>query len=121
MTKRRERSAVVEFTPAPRPKRPDLEADVKDYFTKRVHALGGEIRKVQWEGRRKAPDNFVMLPGSQPNFWVEFKRPGWKMNAHIEAQFREHDLMRKYDEIVHVISTRAMADAALLPWGRNRK
>lgn len=112
---------MVEFTPAPRPKKVDLEADVESYFVARVEALGGEVRKVQWLGRKNAPDRFVMLPGSQPNFWAELKRPGWKMNPHVAAQFREHDLMRKYDEIVHVISTRAMVDAALLPWGRNRK
>lgn len=112
---------MVEFTPAPRPKRPDLEADVEAYFTKRVVALGGEVRKVAWVGRRNAPDKFAMLPGSFPNFWVEFKRPGFTMNAHVEAQFREHDRMRALGEIVHVISTKAGADAALLPWGRNRK
>lgn len=112
---------MVEFTPAPRPKRPDLEADVEAYFVAKVQALGGEVRKVQWLGRKNAPDRFVMIPGSRPNFWVELKRPGFVVNAHVRRQFAEHDLMRSYDEIVHVISTRAMVDAALLPWGTNRK
>lgn len=112
---------MVEFTPAPRPVRRDLEADVEGYFVARVEGLGGEVRKVQWVGRKNAPDRFVMIPGSFPNFWAELKRPGFVINAHVRRQFAEHDRMRACGEIVHVISTRAMADAALLPWGSNRK
>lgn len=109
---------MVEFTPAPRPQRPVLEADVEDYFVKRVEALGGEVRKVAWIGRKNAPDRFVMLPGHTPNFWAEIKRPGYVVNAHVEAQVREHDRMRSYDEIVHVIDTFAKADAVLAPYSK---
>lgn len=98
----------------------DAERDVVAYLVKRVKALGGEVRKVAWVGRNKAPDLFVMIPGSQPNFWAECKRPGYKVNPHVLAQRREHDRMRGYDEIVHVLDSREAVDAALLPWGRNR-
>lgn len=95
-----------------------LERDVEAYLVKRVKEIGGEIRKVGWIGRRGAPDRFVMTPGSRPNFWVELKAPGKKPEPH---QQREIERLQKYDEIVHVIDSFALVDAALLPWGRNRK
>lgn len=95
------------------------EAQVEAYFCKQVKAMGGEVRKVGWIGRRSAPDRFVMLPGSRPNFWTELKRPGYKVTPHVEAQIREHERMRAYDEIIHVISTYAEADAVLAPYRGN--
>lgn len=112
---------MVQFDPRPRPPKVILEADVEEYLVKAVKALGGEVRKVAWIGRAKAPDRFVMLPGSTPNFWAEVKRPGYVHNAHVEAQEREHAIMRTLDEIVHVLDSFDAVDAALLPWGRNRK
>jgi hypothetical protein len=38
------------------------ERDIERHLVKRVKALGGEVRKVQWVGRRGAPDRLVMLP-----------------------------------------------------------
>lgn len=38
------------------------ESDIEDHLVKRVKAMGGEVRKVQWIGRRGAPDRLVMLP-----------------------------------------------------------
>lgn len=94
------------------------ESQVEAYLVERVKALGGEVRKVGWIGRRGAPDRFVMMPGSQPNFWVELKAPGKKPEPHQE---REIARLTSYDEIVHVIDSYELVDAALLPWGRNRK
>jgi hypothetical protein len=78
-----------------------LERDIEAYLVSRVEALGGEVRKVQWVGRRGAPDRLVMMPersrgdlinrpltamavhvGSIPDMkpaesiWVEVKAPG---------------------------------------------
>lgn len=39
------------------------ERDIEKHLVQRVKALGGEVRKVQWPGRRGAPDRLVMLPG----------------------------------------------------------
>lgn len=39
------------------------ERDIEKHLVQRVKALGGEVRKVQWIGRRGAPDRLVMLPG----------------------------------------------------------
>lgn len=38
------------------------ESDIEKYLVARVKALGGEVRKVKWIGRRGAPDRIVMLP-----------------------------------------------------------
>lgn len=90
-----------------------LESAVEAYFVKRVKALGGEVRKVQWVARRKAPDRFAMFPDTSPNFWAEIKRPGYERNPHTEAQEREHNRMRAMGEIVHVLDSFDAVDAAL--------
>ena len=81
----------------------DIEADL----VKRVKALGGEVRKVQWIGRRGAPDRLVMLPfddnkGSETTIWVELKAPGKRPTV---QQLREHDRMRAMGQRVEVIDS----------------
>ena len=90
------------------------ERDVVAYLVKRVKALGGEVRKVAWIGRKLAPDLFVFLPGGNSlNFWAEAKRPGYRVTPHVINQRREHDRMRGYGEIVYVLDSREAVDAAL--------
>lgn len=98
-----------------------LERDIEAYLVKRVEALGGGVRKVQWLGRNSAPDRFVMLP---PKFvreagdvlvydalgvWVELKNPDtiktFPADARERAQHREHERMRKMGQRVEVIGT----------------
>lgn len=84
----------------------DIEADL----VKRVKALGGEVRKVQWIGRRGAPDRLVMLPcspesnaqGMRSTVWVELKAPGKKATV---QQLREHDRMRAMGQRVEVVDS----------------
>lgn len=76
------------------------ESTVEAYLVKRVNALGGQVRKAQWLGRRGAPDRRVMLPGVC--VWVELKAPGKTLEPH---QKREHKRMRKYGEIVVTIDS----------------
>ena len=38
------------------------ESEIETYLVNRVKAMGGEVRKVKWIGRRGAPDRIVMLP-----------------------------------------------------------
>lgn len=102
------------------------ESDIEDYLVKRVKAMGGEVRKVQWIGRNGAPDRFVMLP---PKFvreefedlvgdvlvykglgvWVELKSPAtiktFPADARERAQAREHKRMREVGQRVEVIGT----------------
>lgn len=82
------------------------ERDIEAYLVKRVKALGGEVRKVQWIGRRGAPDRLVMLP--RVSVWVELKATGVAAEPH---QLREHARMRKMGQCVAVIdSVRGVED-----------
>lgn len=90
------------------------ERDIERHLVERVKALGGEVRKVQWIGRRGAPDRLVMLPNLTPeraqfpfgckarSAWVELKAPGVEPEAH---QLREHNRMRKKGQRVEVIDS----------------
>lgn len=78
------------------------ERDIENYLVKCVNAVGGEVRKVRWIGRRGAPDRCVMLPGK--TLWVELKAPGEKVKPH---QSREHERMRRLGQRVEVADSLA--------------
>ena len=87
------------------------ERDIERHLVKRVKELGGEVRKVQWIGRRGAPDRLVMLPEKHwvliasagvGAIWVELKAPGKKAEPH---QVREHERMRTMGQCVVVIDS----------------
>ena len=86
------------------------ESTVEAHLVRRVKALGGEVRKVQWIGRRGAPDRIVMVPGRHcytdytdpATVWVELKRPGEVAEPH---QQREHERMRKMGQRVEVLDS----------------
>lgn len=100
------------------------EADIERYLVKRVKAMGGEVRKVQWVGRRGAPDRLVMLPAATKTqtldcawcnpsgqaIWVELKAPGKKPRVN---QLREHDRMRSMGQRVMVIDSLEGVDEVL--------
>ena len=116
--------------------RPLRESDIEKYLVKRVKAAGGEVRKVQWIGRRGAPDRLVMLDparavallaaeaGVNEDYaaqllceligmvitWPELKAPGKKAEPH---QAREHERMRKMGQRVVVIDSLAGVDEVL--------
>jgi hypothetical protein len=98
-----------------RPKR-DLEESVEKYLVRRVREMGGEVRKVQWIGRKSAPDRLVLLPGARGG-WVELKRPGgaakFPVNAHERQQHEEHERMRRMGQEVYVIDSKDAVDALL--------
>jgi len=102
------------------------ESQVEKYLVKRVTELGGEVRKVQWVGRRSAPDRLVMLPsvaGLYPpwwvnrTIWVELKNPEtiktFPADARERAQAREHQRMRDLGQRVVVIGTIEQVDELL--------
>ena len=76
------------------------EQSIENYLVNRVRYAGGEVRKVNWVGRRGAPDRFVMLP--HRIVWVELKAPGKQPEPH---QLREHERMRRYGLDVVVIDS----------------
>lgn len=80
------------------------------YLDQKVRALGGEVRKVRWEGRRGAPDKRVML---DPPFWAELKKPGEPCEPH---QLREHERMRKHGERVEIVNSFEVVDWILAPY-----
>ncbi len=91
------------------------ERDIERHLVQRVKALGGEVRKVQWLGRRGAPDRLVMLPlcdftGRPTTWWVELKAPGVKPPAY---QLREHARMRAMGQQVAVLDSIEAVDAFL--------
>lgn len=86
-----------------------LERTVEQHLVARVKALGGEIRKAQWIGRRGAPDRRVLVPGRAP-VWIELKRPGEVAEPH---QVREHNRMRRLGELVEVLDSVEAVDAWL--------
>lgn len=92
------------------------ERDIEAHLVERVKALGGEVRKVQWVGRRGAPDRLVMLPWEmlRPNrptcIWVELKASGKKPEPH---QLREHDRMQRLGQWVAVVDSFAAVEALL--------
>ena len=77
------------------------ESQIEDYLYKQTLAFGGVIRKVQWVGRRGAPDRVVMLPGGKL-LWIELKAPGKKPEPH---QVREHERMARVGQIVQIIDS----------------
>lgn len=81
-------------------KRKLRESDIEDYLVKRVRAMGGEVRKVRWIGRRGAPDRLVMMPTA--TIWVELKAPGKTPEPH---QLREHERMRALGQRVEVVDS----------------
>lgn len=85
------------------------EREVEAYFKKQVELIGGEVRKVQWVGRRGAPDRVAMLNGEV--WWVELKAPGKKPEKH---QLREHERMRAKGMTVLVIDTKEGVDTLLV-------
>ena len=84
------------------------ERDIEQYLVQRVKAMGGEVRKVRWVGRRGAPDRLVMLPNL--TVWVELKAPGKTPEPH---QVREHDRMRAMGQRIAVIDSLNAVEALL--------
>lgn len=86
------------------------ERDIEAHLVRRVKELGGEVRKVEWIGRRGAPDRLVMLSlhnrrgrwSSCRAIWVELKAPGKVAEPH---QLREHKRMRAMGQVVVVIDS----------------
>src|SRR5574343_722689 len=100
------------------------ETQIEAYLAKRVKELGGEVRKVQWVGRRSAPDRLVMLPYCNAwahrggkTIWVEVKNPETIKHFHADAreraQRREPERMRKLGQRVEVVGTFEQVDAVL--------
>lgn len=76
------------------------EFEIEDYLCDMVKVLGGEVRKVQWIGRKHAPDRLVLLPNY--HCFVELKAPKQEPR---KGQLREHNRLRKAGFDVYVIDS----------------
>ena len=95
-----------------------LERVIEDHLVKKVLALGGAVRKVQWIGRRGAPDRLVLLPERGPRrnrlpaeaIWVELKAPGKTPTA---LQVEEHATLERLGQRCVVIDSLEGVDRLL--------
>lgn len=99
------------------------EGKVRAHLRRRAKALGFEHRKLQWIGRRGAPDEFLFWPTGalvraapwtkvRAPFavYVEVKRLGETPEAH---QQREIDRLRDAGFLVYVVDSPEAVDAML--------
>ena len=82
------------------------ERDVEKYLVKQARAHGGECRKVQWIGRRNAPDRVLFMPNV--TLWIELKKPGERATP---TQIAEHRAMRAMGQSVFVVDSHEGVDA----------
>ena len=85
------------------------ERDIEAYFKRQVENIGGEVRKVNWVGRRGAPDRVALLPTGEV-WWVELKATGKHPQPH---QVREHIRMRKMGQRVYIVDSFEGTDSLL--------
>lgn len=76
-----------------------LESSIEGTVVYRAERAGWFVRKVQWPGRRGAPDRVFAKKG-HGTIWIEFKQEGKAPNT---LQRREHKRMRDAGMVVHVV------------------
>lgn len=79
---------------------------IQAYLRRKVEALGGEYRKVRWEGRVGCPDCYVWLPGGR-YAWVEIKAGRDRLSKLQEV---EVERMRAAGLAVFIVKTEADVD-----------
>lgn len=83
------------------------EGKVQAYLRKRITEAGGHHRKLEWTGRRGAPDLFVWWDG--PHVWfVEVKSQKGRLSALQSAEIAR---LRASGFRVRVVSSVEEADA----------
>jgi len=76
------------------------------YLRKQIEALGGEYRKVQWEGRVGCPDCYVWLPDGR-YAWIEVKAGRDRLSKLQEVEMKR---MRAAGLAVFIVKTEADVD-----------
>jgi hypothetical protein len=74
------------------------EAAIEEPVVKRAERAGYFVRKVNWQGRRSAPDR-VFSRADRGTVWIEFKDKGEEPTF---GQKEEHKRMRAAGMEVHV-------------------
>lgn len=89
-----------------------LESAIENPVVKRAEQAGYFVRKVQWVGRRSAPDR-LFARKDRGQVYIEFKAPG--EDARLSQKI-EHDRMRDAGIEVHVCDN--IDDAMQILWLR---
>lgn len=76
------------------------ESQIEKTVCNKAEAAGYFVRKVQWLGRRGAPDRLFIRDGV--HVWIEFK-DGAKPPSDLQLRNRRH--MREAGAEVHVVGT----------------
>ena len=75
-----------------------IESPLEDFACAEAEKAGWFVRKLQWTGRRNAPDRFFAKDGRV--VLIEFKRPG---GTATDNQLEEHKELRRKGMLVWVI------------------
>lgn len=84
------------------------EKAIETYFKRKVEELGVECRKLEWIGRRGAPDRLIMFDGKA--IFVELKQEKGVLEDH---QRREHERLRKAGMRVYTLYGKQEVEAFL--------
>lgn len=88
----------------------DNEKDVEKYLRERVKELGGFYRKVVYQGRQGAPDDWCFFPGGKLVI-VECKGPGGRLTRQQAAEIEQ---LGKAGYHVHVVFSRVDVEKVFL-------
>lgn len=83
-----------------------LEVSIEDYVCTRAERAGFVVRKLQWIGRKHAPDR--LFAKDEKIFLVEFKKPGGKKTAQEKlrpGQAGEHKAFAKAGVTIHTVDS----------------
>lgn len=86
------------------------EANIEAYLRKRVKELGGEHRKVTYQGRKGAPDDWCFFPCGQLLI-IECKRPG--KNKLDPLQVVEIEFLQRMGFAAYWVNSKEEIDAIL--------
>lgn len=86
------------------------ESKVRVALQRAVKAVGGQLRKLSYEGRAGAPDWLVLVPEWRACWMVELKAPGKLPTAH---QRRELSLLDSCGVTVYVVDGPEAVDAMI--------
>ena len=78
------------------------ESFIENAVVRYAREHGFLVRKVQWAGRRDAPDRLFAGPAGRGAVFIEFKQPG---KAPRPGQVREIETLRTYGFDVRVIDS----------------
>ena len=115
-------AGVYLITKQPRkPKQPEYsEADIERYLHQRVLEMGGSHRRVAWQNRKYAPDDFILLPEQGRNLFAECKASGraktMNRTAHGRGQLREMADLRKAGCEAYIFDSFEEIDRVLGSW-----